>query len=345
MATKTDSFSGTGSLAAGWLRSDNAASDFTLDSGVRSSTLGYNGAAYWTTDAFSGDQYAEIEVGVQTAGEWSIGPVVKATAGTDNHYRTSFNASRIFIQKIPAGTFIIDVSGLSIPVGAVVRITAEASGADLLIKAWLNGSQVGSTYTDTSPHTGTLVGIGCYYTDTTYRGINFSGGDLAGGGSATITADQGSYTLTGQDAGLRATRVLTAEFGTYALTGQDATLTYVPAQAFSLTADFGSYTLTGQTAVLQKDTPGQFTLQVDAGSYAWTGNDALIDSSMNGEQGSYALNGQEVTFTRGYPQAYSMAANVGSYTFNGQNARLDWSGAPIVPNRQAGIYMGMRIGL
>lgn len=142
---------------------------------------------------------------------------------------------------------------------------------------------------------------------------------VTGGGSTTITADQGSYTLTGQDAGLRATRVLTAEFGTYALTGQ--------------------------AAVLQKDTPGAFTLQVDAGSYSWNGQDALADYAMNAEMGSFALTGQEVTFSIGVPAAYTLSVDPGYYTFNGQNARLDWSGAPIVPNRQAGIYMGMRIGL
>jgi len=135
----------------------------------------------------------------------------------------------------------------------------------------------------------------------------------------TLPADQGSLALTGQDAGLRATRVLTAEFGSYALTGQ--------------------------TAVLQKDTPGQFTLQVDAGSYSWNGQDALADYAMNAEMGSFALTGQEVTFSIGVPAAYTLSVDPGYYTFNGQNARLDWSGAPIVPNRQAGIYMGMRIGL
>lgn len=141
----------------------------------------------------------------------------------------------------------------------------------------------------------------------------------AGATDFPITADSGSFALTGQTAGLFATRLLTASQGSYSLTGQDATL--------------------------QKDTPGAFTMPADSGSYSWTGSDALGDYAMNAGSGSYALTGQDVTFSIGVPTAYSMTANTGYYAFNGKNARLDWSGAPIVPNRQAGIYMGMRIGL
>ena len=144
-------------------------------------------------------------------------------------------------------------------------------------------------------------------------------GLISGASDPILTADQGSFALTGQTVGLLFNRSLTADQGAYALTGQDVTLT--------------------------KATPGAFVLTAEAGQYIWTGEDALADYAMNGEQGSYALSGQDVTFTRGFPQAYTLTADAGSYTFNGQNARLDWSGAPIVPNRQAGIYMGMRIGL
>lgn len=134
-----------------------------------------------------------------------------------------------------------------------------------------------------------------------------------------IAADQGAFALTGQTAGLLFNRTLVAANGSYALTGQDVTL--------------------------QKDTPGAYNMPADAGSYAWNGSDALGDYAMNAGMGSYALTGQDVTFSRTYPQNYTLSADGGSYTFNGQNARLDWSGAPIVPNRQIGIYMGMRIGL
>lgn len=139
------------------------------------------------------------------------------------------------------------------------------------------------------------------------------------GGGGTITADQGSFSLNGQTTSLLFNRTLAADNGSYALTGQDVTL--------------------------QRDTPGQFTLQADAGSYSWNGSEALADYAMNADAGSFALSGQEVTFSIGVPASYTLNADPGYYAYTGRNARLDWSGAPIVPNRQAGIYMGMRIGL
>lgn len=62
----------------------------------------------------------------------------------------------------------------------------------------------------------------------------------------TLTADQGTYALTGIDAGLLAARNLVADFGTYALTGQAAGLLFNSA----LAADFGVYALTGIDAGL-----------------------------------------------------------------------------------------------
>ncbi len=78
-------------------------------------------------------------------------------------------------------------------------------------------------------------------------------GRLGGGGKRTavipgvITALTGSYTITGNDAGLLYGRLpLTAAVGTYTITGVDAAFprTYV------LTADAGSYAVTGVNANL-----------------------------------------------------------------------------------------------
>lgn len=67
-----------------------------------------------------------------------------------------------------------------------------------------------------------------------------------------LTAAQGAYTLTGQDVLLKVGRVLVAEQGAYTVTGQDATLTFTPAgsTAYSMTADQGSFALTGIDAAL-----------------------------------------------------------------------------------------------
>lgn len=89
--------------------------------------------------------------------------------------------------------------------------------------------------------------------------------NLSGATQHSVTAAQGSYTLTGQAVGLTASRTLTMAQGSYVLTGQQAVF-IVPR-----------------------------TIMVDQGSYALTGQAANLTSS--NPPGSYALSGQNVTLT------------------------------------------------
>jgi len=162
-------------------------------------------------------------------------------------------------------------------------------------------------------------------------------------GGSSIAADQGSFSLTGQSANLLLGRTLAADSGSFTVSGQDVTLTKTT--AYSITADYGSFSLAGQDVAFQKTDAGSYVLTAEVGLFSLVGQGALASYSMNAEIGSFVIAGQEVTFSIGVPAAYSLTADAGSYSLTGQNARLDWSGAPIVPNRQTGIYMGMRIGL
>lgn len=177
----------------------------------------------------------------------------------------------------------------------------------------------GTIYPSVSPQSSTGVATARFDSGATTYSPPSGYSTLDTGGAYSLTVDQGSFSLTGQTSSLLFNRNLVADQGAFALTGQEATL--------------------------QKDTPGAFTLQVDAGSYSWTGQDALADYAMNADVGSYALTGQEVTFSIGVPQAYTLSVDPGYYSYSGIAARLDWSGAPIIPSKQTGIYMGMRIGL
>lgn len=177
-------------------------------------------------------------------------------------------------------------------------------------------------------------------TSITHLSWNKVGG---GGSSTTLTADNGTFTHTGQDANLLFGRKLTADYGSFALSGQDVTLTKTT--AYSISADYGSFSLAGQDVTFQKTDAGSYILTAEVGLFSLVGQGALASYSMNAESGNFVLAGQEVAFSLGVPAAYSLTVDAGSYSLTGQNARLDWSGAPIVPNRQAGIYMGMRIGL
>lgn len=160
-------------------------------------------------------------------------------------YRSSHTANRIYVEKLTSGT-VIDVTGLSIVAGDVIRLTGEASGGNLLVKVWLNGAQVGTTLTDTTPLTGSYIGLSNRYGDGTGRSDDFSGGDIeaiaptitgptgaAGAASSTSSGAENSVT------GPTFTTDIALGGGYPTITGADASLfTIVPLTATSWRVDF-----------------------------------------------------------------------------------------------------------
>jgi len=178
----------------------------------------------------------------------------------------------------------------------------------------------------------------------------------AGGAALTLTADSGTYSITGQTADLYYNRAISADAGaysldgqaaqtlrdallsldagSYAITGQDASFVY--GQAIS--ADAGDYSITGQIADLTRT----LVLSADSGAYSIAGQDANLSRSLylnavlgsynitgenatlvyeqarviNGDAGSYAITGQAADLTR----TYVFSADAGSYSISGQNA-------------------------
>lgn len=140
----------------------------------------------------------------------------------------------------------------------------------------------------------------------------------AGGPTYTLTADSGSFALTGQAAGLSFNRTLAADSGSFALTGQATGL----ALNRVLSAASGSFALTGQAAGLAVNR----TLSAASGSYSLTGQNATLTYTptstatytLAAASGSFAVSGQDVVLA--YNRVLS-AAN-GSYLLTGQNATL-----------------------
>lgn len=154
------------------------------------------------------------------------------------------------------------------------------------------------------------------------------------------TGEQGSYTLTGQDAGLRKDWVLAAEAGSYALSGQDVTFSIGGANRV-LPADFGTYSLTGNDAglfvgraiaaeqgfygLLGQQADLFFggtarTLVADSGTYTLTGIDAALTPGqkvLDAEFGAYTVTG----FNAG--NDYVLTAESGSYALTGYDAEFD----------------------
>ncbi|MBE9479810.1 MAG: hypothetical protein IMY80_07575 [Chloroflexi bacterium] len=128
----------------------------------------------------------------------------------------------------------------------------------------------------------------------------------------TLTADQGSYTLSGQTVLPLVDRKMIADQGSYSLTGQATNVL----RGFLVTVLQGSYTLSGQAAGLLVDR----LIAAAQGSYTLTGQDAdlLMGHLLTADQGSYSLTGQATNLLFGR----LLSAAQGSYTLSGQDANL-----------------------
>lgn len=198
------------------------------------------------------------------------------------------------------------------------------------------GIQVDATPTftwDGNLTTGTLRQLGnwaqqCAWVDSedntvAFNSENFKNGFIwateikAASGSYTLVAAQGSYSLTGQAAGLRASRSLTAAQGSYSLNGQAATLR----KSYPLVAAQGSYSLTGQPAGLAVAR----VMAASQGSYTLSGQPAGLRATrtLTAAQGAYTLSGQ----TANLFAARRLTAEQGAYTLTGIAAGLIYSGS------------------
>lgn len=129
----------------------------------------------------------------------------------------------------------------------------------------------------------------------------------------TLTADAGSYALTGTSASIIHKWVVSAGAGSYALTGTSATLR----KNLPLVADAGSYALTGSNAsILHK-----WIVTAGAGSYALTGTDATLNvgKRLTALGGSYSVSGTSASVLHAWKL---FATDVGSYALTGTSATI-----------------------
>jgi hypothetical protein len=131
-------------------------------------------------------------------------------------------------------------------------------------------------------------------------------------GAIGLTADPGSYTVTGTTASLEYGRVVAAEIGSYTHTGVSASLE----RGFAVAADAGSYAVSGTDAALEYGRE----VVAGAGSYAVTGTDVTLNKgrTLDADGGSYAVTGTDASLEFGR----LVAADAGSYAVTGTNASL-----------------------
>ena len=232
-------------------------------------------------------------------------------------------------------------SALAAPTGAQVRAGDDTNDA----AADASGSEAAPTsttepFTFTAPITG-LSGTGGFKTAVVwynelldeYSNVSVSGEWFLDGGGATytLTADAGSYAVTGNAAALTIERALALDAGSYAVTERDAALTV----SRTLSLDVGSFTFTGRDAALIVSR----ALSLDVGSYTFTGRDATLDYIESGEHppinadaGAYTLTGHDAALS----VQRALTADAGAYSVTGRDATLNVKRPPLTAD--AGAY-------
>lgn len=130
-----------------------------------------------------------------------------------------------------------------------------------------------------------------------------------------LSAESGTFALTGNAASLLAQRTLTAEAGSYTLTGNTVDLTYT-ANTPTLTAEAASFTLTGNDVGLFANR----VLSAETGTFALTGGEALFSrvSVLYAETGAFTLTGNTASLVA----SRILATQAGSFTLTGGGANL-----------------------
>lgn len=140
------------------------------------------------------------------------------------------------------------------------------------------------------------------------------GATAAGATAYTLTAAQGSFTLTGQAATLKRGLSLTAAAGSFTHSGQAATLK----RAIPLTASVGTFTLSGQAATLRVGR----VVTAASGAFTETGQAASLLAAriLPAGVGSIVLTGQDAGLLA--TGSYRLSASPGALTLTGQSAGL-----------------------
>lgn len=261
-----------------------------------------NQGVYRKTTAPPQADYSVTGTIIRNGNATAYGGICARMSSTANTFYTARYATleaQVQLYKFVNGTSTLlgsASSTLNVGVGRALRLEAIGSA----IKVYEDGSSTPSiSVTDTS------------ITSAGFAGIRLNGSIM----------DVDSLTATYESSGGATNYSITADVGSYALTGIDASLIYTPASdSRSIVADVGSYALSGSSALtpVGRSTVGAF------GDYAQTGQDASLKVArlLAGEFGEYTLNGSDASLTATGAVAYSLAVDFGQYAITGVSASL-----------------------
>lgn len=272
------------------------------------SPAGWPHLAAWPTDGFTVHVFAQ-----RTSGS--------ATANV-----------RAFVGRVNAAGVLQEESAAS--ASAVLSVLGNALSLSVPSMAWSAGAESDRLYvrllfTQGPTASGTFTvklgaapsGQGCWVSSSWLRDpaerdtLALGGVDAALSLAHTLTAANGSFSLTGiASLGARGYSVPAAA-GAFTLTGKAANIL----AGYRLTCAAGAFTETGQAAALRATR----IIGASAGSYTLTG---VASTSAKGQRltaaaGSFALTGQSATILR----SYVLAAGAGTYALTGKAAALSYS--------------------
>lgn len=248
---------------------------------------------------------------------------------------------------------VVDSATVAYDVAAIVQAIVNRAG-------WASGNAMAFAG-DTTGANGAIawVDYSVSSTDCAQLSITYTAG---GPTSYTLTAAAGSFTLSGQAAGLKRSRRLSAAAGALVLTGRTALLT----RGRRYIANAGTFALVGQSAGLKAQraiTGGGGAVALTGfavglrvtrvlpavpGAYVLSGQPALFETGKKlvGSPGAFALSGKAVNlvFSRRLP------AEVGVFALSGQDAALDLvrkmgseAGAFVITGADVGLKLGRRL--
>ncbi len=283
----------------------------TNGSGAGSITPNFLGAWVITTTG-SNDLFGGANAGTARSASGTADYFPFAGSGASSTTEANASIQHGFDARASKLRIYLSANAYASDATATFRVAAADGNQTITLTAGATGWFEDTTHTDdfTANQDCCVKIVGGTSGNITIRTIGLTEGPSTT--AYSLTAAQGSFTLTGQAATLSRTRALAASQGSFALSGQAATLK----RALNVAAAQGSFTFTGQAASFNLG----HTVVADQGSFTLSGQTATFRRTLNlaAAYGAYTLSGQTVTLKR----ALKLTAAQGSFTLSGQAAAL-----------------------
>ena len=169
-------------MAGNWTQIE--AHEWNLTSNVATPAfVSLDTASYWNATTFPNDQYSQAKITVTGTGGGGaglgLGVRMSGTVGNATYYRLVIDhasSNNIELSRIVGGAFTqLWLRTQAFTNGDTLRL--EVSGSTLTAK--LNGTAIGTTYTDASPIASGRAGIAFSSSETAATLDDWEGGDLA----------------------------------------------------------------------------------------------------------------------------------------------------------------------